>query len=82
MPQKSNYNLLRKSYINDIFFLKEKYSTMVFFSLVISILKITAICSLHLSKSRFIQTAFDYAARQTHCFHILAIKVKKKEKIL
>lgn len=55
---------------------------MVFFSLVISILKITAICSLHLSKSRFIQTAFDYAARQTHCFHILAIKVKKKEKIL
>lgn len=53
---------------------------MVGFSLMIFILKeITAICSLPLSEDRFIQIGFDYAAWQTHCFSLLAIKVKKKE---
>lgn len=47
---------------------------MVVSSLVIFILKeVTSICSLPLSVDRFIQTAW-----KTHCFNILAIKVKKK----
>lgn len=45
--------------------------------MMIFILKaITAICS----EGVFIQTAFEYAACQTHCFNILAIKVKKKKR--
>lgn len=54
---------------------------MVFFNLMIFVLKEqTAICSLHLSKGRFIQTAFDYAAWEIHCFNILAMNVQKEEK--
>lgn len=54
---------------------------MVVFSLIIFVLKeLTAICFLRLSKGRFIQTAFDYAAWEIHCFNILAMNVQKEEK--
>lgn len=49
--------------------------------MMIFILKaITAICSAPCSEGVFVQTAFEYAACHTHCFNILAIKVKKKKK--
>lgn len=65
-----------------IFFLKkETNSSMVVFSLIIFVLKeLTAICFLRLSKGRFIQTAFDCAAWEIHCFNILAMNVQKEEK--
>lgn len=90
---KIQYKLLRRvnviclgrdTLVNNVFLKKkETHSSMVVFSLMIFVLKeLTAICSLHLSKGRFIQTAFDYAAWEVHCFNILAINVQKEEKTL